>query len=117
MRSPSTPPSFTRNFLLLLAGPIIWAAHFLTIYGFTGVMCARPAWRQAWLGISLISWGVGGASVIALIAIAAIHSGAGRASLRRQDAGFVRWTGAMLGMLSAVAIVWEAASLFLLPQC
>lgn len=108
--------SFTRNALRLCAGPLIWAAHFLGIYGLTGVVCARPDAQVAWLGSSILVWGVGAASVAALVAIAALQWRAGRQQAS-DDSGFIRWTAAALSVLSSIAIVWETMPVFLVSAC
>ena len=110
-------PSFTRGFLRLFSGPIVWAIHFLLVYGFTGVLCARPAWEVQWLGIGLLEWGIGSAAVAALALLAFIHLGRRRKEAVEINAVFVRRTGAALALLSALAIVWESLPLLLVPAC
>lgn len=108
---------FTHNFLLLFSGPLIWAVHFVAIYAFTGVVCARAGTIQAWLDMHVALWAIAGASVFALAAIAAINLG-----IRPRDAApdnhrFIRWMSITLGLLSAIAIVWETLPAFLVPVC
>lgn len=110
-------PSFTRDFLRLFSGPIIWAIHFLAVYGFTGVLCARPALHAQWLGIGLLEWGIGSAGIAALALLALIHIGMWRRQAMKSNAAFVVRTGAALALLSAVAIIWESLPLLLVPAC
>lgn len=108
--------AFTHDFLLLFAGPLIWAIHFVAIYGFTGVVCARPDPGAAWLGVGLLTWGLVGAALAAIAAIVACLA------VKPKDAAtdnrsFVRWVSAGLGLLAIVAIVWETMTVFLVPSC
>lgn len=108
---------FTRRMLLLFSAPIIWAMHFLAVYGFTGILCARPALQQTWLGIGAMVWGIGLASAVAVAAIAAIHRHSWRACRQNSGPDFIAGTGAALGLLSVIAVVWETLPLFLVPPC
>ncbi|MGV3740796.1 MAG: hypothetical protein ACO1NO_00620 [Burkholderiaceae bacterium] len=110
-------PSFTRDFLRLFSGPIVWAVHFLFVYGFTGVLCARPGWQAQWLGIGMHEWGIGLASLAALILLALIHIGIWRRQSVQANATFVVRTGAALALLSSLAIIWESLPLLLVPAC
>lgn len=107
---------FTHDILLLLAGPVVWAVHFLAIYGFTGVVCARPVAHPGWLGIGLGSWGVGLAGLVAIAALAAWLRMRPRTE-EPHNSRFVRWVSVGLGLLAVVAIVWETLSIFLVPGC
>jgi hypothetical protein len=102
--------SFTRYALVLFAGPIIWALHFLGIYGFAGVVCARPGLQ------GLLTWGVVGAGLLALAAL-----GAAMLARPRKDAisdsVFLRRVSTGLAWLAAVAIAWETAAVLYFPHC
>jgi hypothetical protein len=109
--------SFTRDFLRLFSGPIIWALHFLTIYGFTGVLCARPALHDAWLDISFFAWGIGAATLVAIAALVFLHFRDWREKWRGRKPGFLRLTASGLGLLAIVAILWETVPVFIVPLC
>ena len=38
----------------LIAGPLVWSAHFLTLYVFTALACARGFFHDEILGIRLV---------------------------------------------------------------
>jgi hypothetical protein len=97
--------TFTRTALAMAIGPIAWAAHFLAIYGFTGVACARGlgGWVPAVIGLATLVAG----SVCAWAIVA---------GLRERDA-FERWLSAMLAAAALVAIVWEALPALWLTPC
>ena len=114
MRTRASP--FTHDFLLLFAGPVVWAVHFLVLYGITGLLCARPAQREALLGVDLAAWGL---VVLAVIACAAI---VGALMLRPRDPAaphgrIIRSLSRGLGLLALVAIAWETLALLLVPFC
>jgi uncharacterized membrane protein len=107
--------SFLRCTILMFIGPIVWAFHFLLIYGLTGIVCARPAMQQDWPGI--VAWGIGVATATAIGGIAIIHF---RHWLeRRSPAGssFIEWISSSLALLSVVAIVWEALPVLFVSPC
>jgi hypothetical protein len=111
-------PSFARDFLRLFSGPIIWAVHFLSIYGFTGVLCARPPLQEAaWMGISIFAWGIGAATILAIAAVAFLHFRDWRAGLTSRRSDFLHLTASGLGILSIVAIIWETVPVFIVPPC
>jgi hypothetical protein len=109
--------SFTHDILLLFAGPLVWAVHFLAIYGFTGVVCARPgAGGPQWLGLGWTGWAIvalGGVAVLALAACLRARPRSGSPDNR----AFLRWTALALGALALLAIAWETLAVFLVPAC
>lgn len=108
--------TFTHDFLLLFSGPLVWAVHFLAIYGFIGVVCARGAAGVSWLGIGIGTWGVAGAGLLAIAAIAASFALQPRHAAP-DNRRFVRWITVRLGLLAMVAIAWETVTVFLVPVC
>lgn len=109
--------SFTRVFLLMLSGPIIWAGHFLFVYGFTGIVCARPPSQVEWMGVSITAWTVSIATLLSIAAIGAIQVKIRNRALAAGDPSFVPVMACMLALLSVVAIVWETLPAFLVPPC
>jgi hypothetical protein len=109
--------SFTHNFLLLFSGPLIWAVHFVTVYGFIGILCARPPVKGAWLGFGVAAWGVTAASLLAIAAMAAVYLLVKPRDMAPDNQTFIRWMSLALSLLSAIAIIWEALAVFLVPVC
>ena len=87
---------------------LVWAAHFTILYGFTALACARQI-------AAAIPWVAGAASVAALAALALVAVPAGMRAARTSQ--FPEFMTVALGGLAAVAIVWEASSLFWVPAC
>ncbi|MFC7517581.1 hypothetical protein ACFQUU_21445 [Herbaspirillum sp. GCM10030257] len=112
-----TPASFVRSLLLLSSGPLVWAIHFLLIYGLTGIVCARPGLQPEWLGIGILGWGIAMATIIAIGGILAIHLRIRRMRNDSADNDFIYRTSAWLGVLAGIAIVWEALPVLLVPAC
>jgi hypothetical protein len=108
---------FIRNLLLMFTGPLIWAAHFISIYGFNGVLCARPHWNIAWEGMRLSSWGILGAAVIAVLAITVILLRVHPHDMTDDNREFTLWMSLVLSLLAMVAVVWETVPVLLLPAC
>lgn len=110
-----TASPFTRAFLLMFSGPLIWAGHLLAVYVLTALACARHFAHVDWLGTSVTQWGIAGLTLAALAALAVI--------LARQDwrdrngAGFVGWMTLTLGLLSAISIAWQALPAYVVPTC
>jgi NO-binding membrane sensor protein with MHYT domain len=106
--------SFTHDFLLVFSGPLIWAVHFVAIYGFTGVFCARLAAAPQWQSIT--TWVIVAAGLAAAAAIAACLAVEPKDSAP-DNRRFVRRVAAGLALLAIVAIVWETMTVFLVPVC
>ena len=102
----------------MLAGPIIWAMHFLFIYSVNGIACARPALHGAWLGVPVSAWIIVVASVLALAAMTLIFFRLRtRVCTAGATPGFLPWVAGTLSLLSGLAVVWETMPVMLLPSC
>lgn len=108
--------SFTHDFLLVFSGPLIWAVHFVAIYGFTGLYCARSSAATSSDGAGITTWLIAAAGLAAIAAIAACLA-VKPASSAPDNRRFVRWTAAGLALLSVIAIVLETMTVFLIPVC
>jgi hypothetical protein len=85
----------------------IWAAHFMLVYGFTALACARSF-------AGLVPWVVVPVSIAAAAGIGVL---AMRAPIRAaRSSSFPDALASGLGALAIVAVVWEASSM-LLPSC
>jgi hypothetical protein len=102
---------FGATLLRLAAGPLVWAAHFLAIYAFTALACARDLARP------LVPWAIGGMTVIAVLAALGIIGWTGRQTEEDDSARFIAWISAAFACLALVAIVWEALPALLVPIC
>ena len=104
------------DLLLLFAGPIVWGLHFLSIYGFTGMACARPVGGAQGLGLSWQGWAVIAAGAVAAGVLVACLRARPRSNLVH-NREFLRVTGLALNGLALLAIVWETLAVVLLPGC
>lgn len=114
---------FTPTLFFMTGGFAIWAAHFFAIYGYTGLLCARPEWaRLQILNIGVVPLGVAAATIAALLALAVLLAWtlqsdvwpAGPAGERR----FLLVLSAGGAGLAAIAIVWEGIfSILAVPAC
>jgi hypothetical protein len=104
------------DLLLLFAGPIVWGLHFLAIYGFTGVACARPAGGPQGPGLSWQGWMVIVAGLVAAAVLLACVRARPRSNLVH-NREFLRVTGLALIALALLAIAWETLAVVMLPGC
>lgn len=92
--------------LTIPAGVIVWALHFMVIYGFTALACARG------LPLSAVPWVV----ALATLAAAAVCIRIVLAGLRASER-FESWMSAALAGLALLAIVLEALPALMVPIC
>ena len=113
-------PGSVRPLLFMLSGPIVWFAHFSLIYAFTALACARDFAQARFAGIGLVPLVIVSATLLAVLALAAIPWLAvrGRAPGAGGDAWpFLRYAAIALMLLALVAVVWEAVAVFFVPAC
>jgi hypothetical protein len=118
----------------LIAGPLVWSAHFLLIYVFTALACARGFFHDEILGIRIVPL-VG--SALSLVAVALIID-ALYLSWRRWQGGladderlpgtqdddgttsrrqFMARAGLLLSAVALVATVWQTLPVFFFASC
>ena len=128
--------AFERDSLFsLIAGPLVWTVHFLTLYILTAIACAHGFFHQEILGVRVVPL-VGGA--VTLLAVALIldggvlayrrwrgmpsdghpaplppHDGNDVASRRR----FMAYAGLLLSGLALIATVWETLPILFFGTC
>ena len=104
----------------LWIGPLVWAAHFLAIYAFTAIACARHVAISAF-GVGAVAWFIGAVTAIAAavlgVTIALALRDGRRPASRAPTAGFVHWLTAAIACLVLLAIVWEALPILFVPFC
>jgi hypothetical protein len=112
------------NFILMLAAFAFWAAHFMLVYGYAGLICARPDWAHVeLLGISLLTIGILLADFVALGLLAGIAAISRSPALAPEEGGsiererLVRFVTLGGVIVAALAILWETLSLVTQPPC
>jgi len=113
--------------VLLVAGPTIWCAHFMVVYLFAEAVCAGGGPTQV-LGVGMVSMLTLAATGVALAATLLLTRVAHRR--RRQRSGPAsNWlagdnldpglalTGALLGFLFVIAILFVAMPAAVLDPC
>lgn len=118
--SPSAASTTSTTTRRLWVAPLVWAAHFLAIYAFTALACARKS-ATGWYGVDAVPWFVGAATLVAAALLLAMISIAVR-DLRRgasplQPSAFTHWLSAALAGLALLAVVWETLPVLLIPLC
>lgn len=111
----SPEPGLVRAGGYALSGLLVWTVHFVFIYGFVGLACARPWGTAAALGVGLVPLVVGLATLLAAAAIPAILV-LGR--LRGDGANrFLDRLALAIGLLALLAVIWEGAAILVVPAC
>lgn len=114
-----------RNPLLMIAALLIAGAHFLFIYVFAAIACAKGFAVREIAGFGIVPFVNGLATVIALIAVLLILVDAlrrmGWRAPKSSDAAaapiFLAWMTAGFAGLCLVAIVWYSLPNFMVPVC
>jgi hypothetical protein len=119
-----TNRAFVAALVAMLAGLLIWAAHFLLVYGFTALACARRFAAAELFGIGVVPLAVGIVTVVAALATAAVLllavNDLGPSPPERDATAaphFMRWMTAGIAGLSLAAIVWEGLTAAIIPAC
>ena len=110
-------PTRVSILLPLLAGPLIWAAHFIFVYAANGIFCARPRWGGLWVDAGLATWVLGAAALLAIAAIALVYRRQRAHWPRTDDVGFYPWVAGSLSLLSIIAIIWQSLPVLWVPIC
>jgi hypothetical protein len=109
---------FLFELLEMTAGPIIWFAHLVLVYGASSVGCSRQG--AALFGSDAVDAITAVSTVLALTA-SAVMIGRGirdlRAEGRSQARSFVDGVTIALGGYAVVGIVWTALPALLGPAC
>ncbi len=97
--------SFAATSLRISAGIIVWILHFVAIYGFTALACARGAPQP-------VPWVIAGATIAGIAACLVIVA---KEFARRER--FESWLAAGVAAFALLAILWEALTVFMVPIC
>lgn len=108
---------FTRTALRMFSGPLIWGVHFLAIYVFTAIACARRTFNPDW--VAALPWAVFAMTLLAAAALLAMIIQAIRANKHNRDdaSSFIPWATAAFAALALLAVIWETLPVLLLPIC
>lgn len=107
-----------------ISAMLVWAAHFLIVYGAQATACARGGAGATLFGQPLVPALVLGLTLLSLLVVAIIGLRAWRrlrSGLSGQEGEdepqFTVWMAAAISLLAALAIVWEAAPVLILRPC
>lgn len=109
--------------MLLLAGPVVWAVHFLSVYLAAEASCAAQEEAAiGFIGPDTLVVGIVGATVVA----AGVCLAAAWTAWRRADSGgdgevavegAMAWAGALTGVGSAVAVLAVGLPALVIGPC
>ncbi len=97
--------------LWMAGGAIIWAAHFMAVYGYTAIVCARGLAQS--LGAGAIAWTITLMTALAAVAAAALL----RSAVRQGARDFHHWMRAAVAGLALLAIVLQTLPAWMVPPC
>lgn len=116
--------SFISRSLFMIGGLLVWAAHFLTIYVFNALACARQFHTVRVLGFGIVSGAIGFATAAAIAAVLVLlilglrREGPARDTREHKPVDdFLRYTAVTISALSLVAIAWSALPVLFVPPC
>lgn len=95
----------------ILAGPLLWAAHFLAVYIFVSLACLWRWHHRTLGGLPLVEVVVAGITVVFVVALVLYTL----AALRLQ--GFQRQLGVMMGLFFIAAITMVGIPTLIMPVC
>lgn len=112
--------------LLGMALPMgLWALHFVFVYSLAGLGCEHDWHRQRFAGVNVLSLGLILATIVALVPIVLLGLRAWRlhqSSLGDVDptvrrARFLGLLTTVLAALAAIAVLFTATPILMLPPC
>ena len=109
-----TRSAFVRTAATMSAGALVWAVHFVVIYGYTGLACARRFESAGATLVALVPWVIALGTLLASAAAAILIRPVLKAD---QPVDFTRWMGAGVAALGLAAMLMEAVSIVWLPVC
>ena len=114
--------SFAPRVLLACAGLLIWGAHFLFVYVFAALACARAFASMRLIGVGVVPLAILASTVAALLLLAWLSRRAWRGESRVHATDpdtprFLRYVGAALAIYSAAAILLQALPVLIIPVC
>jgi hypothetical protein len=115
---------FIGRMVFMTGGLLAWAAHFAFVYGFTAIACAKRFTAAHVLGIGVMPFAIGAATVLAWVAAGAVLWGALSRTVPLQSPRyaeateqFLQYTAAVIALLSIVAIAWNALPVLVVVPC
>ena len=110
--------------LFMIGGLLVWAVHFTIIYGFTAVACANGFAATRVLGIGVVPFVIGAATLLALATTGLVLKSALSGPILPRSARygettehFLRYTAVVIAVLSLVAIAWNALPVLVVIPC
>ena len=128
--------AFERDSLFaVIAGPLVWTVHFLTLYVFTAIACAKGFFDDEILGVRVVQLFGGAVTVVAVALILDAMMLAYRrwrgmpadgrpAPLPPHDKNdidsrrrFMAYAGLLLSGLALIATIWETLPVVFFATC
>ena len=108
----------------MIGGLLVWAAHFAIAYGFTAIACAKGFAAVRVLGIGIIPFVIGAATLLAWAATGVVLWSAISSTVQQRSPQysevtekFLQYITAVIAVLSIVAIGWKALPVLVVIPC
>jgi hypothetical protein len=101
----------------LTLGPFIWAAHLAVVYGVHSFGCARDLFGSGLFGLDQPRLLIAGATVLAVLGIAAGVPLWAPGRSTEQEPGFERGVAIGLAGLSVFGVLAAGAAAIIIPAC
>jgi hypothetical protein len=105
------------DFALLLSGPLVWAAHFFSMYGAEAVICTGPDAASRGEQLLPVATALTAAAMAGLIGILGRRFAVSRRARRATKSLFWRDAPTALAALAMLGVLWVALPALLLPVC
>jgi hypothetical protein len=106
---------------LLLAGPLVWAAHFFSMYTAETLFCIGPGAASRGGQLVLVAGTLTAAALGAVLAMLAARPSLGRTAPQATEAIarslFWRDAPTALAALAMLGVLWTALPVLLVPAC
>jgi hypothetical protein len=122
---PYTLTRFIGELANMVAGLLLWAAHFAVVYAVHTLSCARGFAPWTVLGFGLVPFVIAAATIVALagsglvlaIALRDLRAMRGPRSDVRDSQRFLTYTSATVASFSMLAILWVALPALFIQPC
>lgn len=113
---------FASRLLLASSGLLVWGAHFLFVYIFAALACARSFADLRLIGVGITPFAILTGTVAAFLMLAWLSIRAWRTENEASAADpntprFLRYIGAALAIYSSAAILLQTLPVLILPVC
>jgi hypothetical protein len=113
----ATSRRWLADLAVLLAGPLVWAAHFFSVYGADALICTGPGAASRGEEVLPVAAVLTVAAMVGLLGILGRQFAISRQARQTSKTLFWRDAPTALAALAGLAVLWAALPALLLPAC